>query len=643
MRISLKQVVVGLLVCVALAIYMLSQDALHVPSAHSIDAFIPGSEFREVRNVSKDESKHADLPVTPGGGGLAGMPPRDQPRVTNSPVTAGAQVTSASPGELSHDQMKSRALRNAFPGADPEHLHGRIGYLSNGSPAWSPLPPLMSESFQEKVEHHKGNCFNLRRSDAIPLDRHLDDMRHNDCRSISYPDDLPVASVVFVFYNEPASPLYRSIHSVLNRTPPHLLHEIVLVDDCSDADHLKEPFEQYLQTLPKIKLVRLTKRSGLMTARTEGAKAATGEVVVFLDSHIECTQGWMEPLLTRIKEDRKHVVMPIIDSIDADFFSYRRGGIDILGFHWRLGQEGLARARHPTNPMPSVIMAGGLFAIDRKLFFEIGAYDPEMQLYGGEEMEISFRIWQCGMTLECIPCSRVGHVFRSGAYWKGQVYSVPSQVIARNKLRAAEVWMDEYKEIVFDLMEPAEGIDLGPLEYMYDIRKRLQCKSFKWFLENVYPERDNPFAQFKPRIKGEIRNPSTATCFDTLGATTIASKVGVYPCHGLKGTQFFIYTDTRRIIVPSSSLGVCIDRGEQLKELKLWHCHNEGTIQEWIWDQSSGHLTDKKHEMCITVSAVPSPASPYTLELKPCMANSPVQEWKIISQERPRSSSESIP
>ena len=52
--------------------------------------------------------------------------------------------------------------------------------------------------------------------------------------------------------------------------------------------------------------------------------------------------------------------------------------------------------------------------MNRSLFFELGAYDPEMRLYGGEEMEISLRLWMCGATLECVPCSRVGHIFRTG-------------------------------------------------------------------------------------------------------------------------------------------------------------------------------------------------------------------------------------
>lgn len=142
-------------------------------------------------------------------------------------------------------------------------------------------------------------------------------------------------------------------------------------------------------------------------------------MITFLDAHCECTEGWLEPLLARIVENRKTVVCPIIDVISDETFEYITasdmtwGGFNWkLNFRWyyfeflnrfpligtfrfryRVSQREMDRRKGDrTAPLRTPTMAGGLFSIDKDYFYEIGSYDEGMDIWGGENLEMSFRV-----------------------------------------------------------------------------------------------------------------------------------------------------------------------------------------------------------------------------------------------------------
>ncbi|NXX71517.1 GALT6 acetylgalactosaminyltransferase, partial [Spizella passerina] len=271
---------------------------------------------------------------------------------------------------------------------------------------------------------------------------------------------LPTASVVIVFHNEAWSTLLRTVYSVLHSSPARLLREVILVDDASTDEYLKEELDRYVEQLQIVRVVRQRERKGLITARLLGASVASGEVLTFLDAHCECEcfHGWLEPLLSRIAEEPTAVVSPDIATIDLNTFEFAkpvqngkqhsRGNFDwSLTFGWEVvPARERQRRKDETFPIKSPTFAGGLFAISRSYFEHIGSYDDQMEIWGGENVEMSFRVWQCGGQVEIIPCSVVGHVFRSKS---PHTFPKGTQVISRNQVRLAEVWMDDYKEIFY--------------------------------------------------------------------------------------------------------------------------------------------------------------------------------------------------
>merc|ERR1712180_68577 len=88
---------------------------------------------------------------------------------------------------------------------------------------------------EKEKESLKNFGFNELASSKISLERTIPDNRHPACFKVKYPKSLPAASVVIIFHNEAWSTLLRTVHTVIVRSPPHMLHEIILVDDGSET------------------------------------------------------------------------------------------------------------------------------------------------------------------------------------------------------------------------------------------------------------------------------------------------------------------------------------------------------------------------------------------------------------------------
>ncbi|XP_013772731.1 polypeptide N-acetylgalactosaminyltransferase 13-like [Limulus polyphemus] len=451
-----------------------------------------------------------------------------------------------------------------------------------------------------KMEKFKLNQFNLLASDRISLNRSLPDFRMEGCKNKVYPDKLPTTSIVIVFHNEAWSTLLRTVQSIIRTSPRALLEEIILVDDESEREYLGKKLEEYVSKLEvPVKVLRTGRRSGLIRARLQGASETKGQVITFLDAHCECTTGWLEPLLSRIAEDRSRVVCPIIDVISDETFEYvSASDMTWGGFNWKLNfrwyrvpqREVDRRQGDRTQPLRTPTMAGGLFSIDRDYFEYLGKYDEGMYIWGGENLELSFRIWMCGGTLEIVTCSHVGHVFR-----KSTPYTFPggtSKIVNHNNARLASVWLDEWKDFYYAINPGAKKAEMGDVTSRKQLREKLKCKSFRWYLENIYPESQMPLDYY---YLGEIKNVESGNCLDTFGRKS-GEHVAMSSCHGLGGNQVFAYTKRQQIMSDDN----CLDAASPKGPVKLIRCHGMGGNQMWMYDNKERTIRHVNTGRCLT-------------------------------------------
>uniref|UniRef100_A0A3B3V6K0 UDP-N-acetyl-alpha-D-galactosamine:polypeptide N-acetylgalactosaminyltransferase 6 (GalNAc-T6) n=1 Tax=Poecilia latipinna TaxID=48699 RepID=A0A3B3V6K0_9TELE len=215
-------------------------------------------------------------------------------------------------------------------------------------------------------------------------------------------------------------------------------------------------------------------------------------------------------------------------------------------------------------------------------------------------------------------CSVVGHVFRTKS---PHTFPKGTEVITRNQVRLAEVWMDDFKKIFYRRNKNAAVMNkYGDISDRLNLRNRLHCKNFTWYLNTIYPEIFIP--DLKPEKFGSIRNSGSKTCLDVGENNQGGKAVIMYPCHNMGGNQYFEYSSHKEL---RHNIGkqLCLHANDQSEPVKIELCKLKGRgtslspQQEWeslLKNPSSGRCLQLRGGQ---------------VQMDHCNAADPFQQWSF--------------
>jgi polypeptide N-acetylgalactosaminyltransferase len=135
-------------------------------------------------------------------------------------------------------------------------------------------------------------------------------------------------SIIIPWLAEKWLHLEGTMKGLLKFTPDELVEQYIFISDGNANTRERE-----LKAMSsKVEVLALPQREGLIRAKTRAVELATGPVLLFLEAHCIVTEGWLEPLLERIKLNPSTLAMPYLDFVPVDRWgSYHIGH----GGHWR--------------------------------------------------------------------------------------------------------------------------------------------------------------------------------------------------------------------------------------------------------------------------------------------------------------------
>ena len=214
---------------------------------------------------------------------------------------------------------------------------------------------------------------------------------------------MPSISVVIVAFDS-AEPLAATVAALQRELQAG--DELIVVDNAS-----REP----LGDLDGARLIRNEANRGFPAACNQGAAAATGDVLVFLNPDAVPQPGWGEA----IRAPRDWVAWQALVTQGADVVNTAGNEVHYTGVAWA-GEAGRPLAPRHLERREVATLSGACLAVRAEAFRAVGGFAADFVLYQ-EDLDLSLRLRLAGGRLGIEPAARAEHdyEFEKGAYkWR---------------------------------------------------------------------------------------------------------------------------------------------------------------------------------------------------------------------------------
>lgn len=219
----------------------------------------------------------------------------------------------------------------------------------------------------------------------------------------------PLVSVVIPHWNG-IEILTECLESLQQSSYPKI--EIIVADNASTDG---SP-EWVKANHPQVKLIQSKENRGYAGGCNQGAEAAAGYYLLFLNNDTVHQPDWLEPLVSTLEQNRNvAAVQPkILNYFEKELFDYAGGSgghMDLLCFPFVRGRLFMTREQDRgqyDNETDIFWASGTAFLVRRSVFEEVGGFDETFFAHQ-EEIDLQWRIHLTGQEVAVNPASVVYH------------------------------------------------------------------------------------------------------------------------------------------------------------------------------------------------------------------------------------------